>query len=490
MARVAVPIPLGFYTSDSLPFSAQRCINWVPTVAEGPALNNAKLSQPLGIKQFSDSLKAGGRGGWLLDEVPFFVQGNSLVSVSSLGVTTNHGNINGSGRVSMASSTLHLVIVVPGGTSYAYTKSTGILAAITDPDFITSDSVVFKDAFFVFSTSDGTRIFHSALNDPFSYNALDFGTSEISPDPIIALHVNHNELFALNSETVELFQNVGGAGFVFQRIPGANIQKGLFARATPVEFDNSFCFVGGGKNELPAIWKVTGSASAAKISTDAIDSELQKFTKDEIGNSFSMSFSDRGQLFALFTFDSNLIPSRTFVYNATASALSGGSVWFELQSGLSQEGNRWQVAAIVKAYGKLLVSDLNTGIIGVLDKNTLSYYGDTILRQMTTQPFSVNGLPVFSGEFEATFESGVGLTTGQGSDPQVIYSYSDNGGREPFLGNTKRGIGAIGKFEQRSVWRRQGRVPAQRSVRLTVTEPVVANLLRLAATPEAGNSNG
>lgn len=486
MARTPVPIPLGFYMSDSTPFSAQRCINWIPTMAEAPSFNNLMLSQPLGIKQFSDSLVAKGRGGWLFNETPFFVNGTSLISVSSTGVTTNHGTISGSGRVSMASSTLHLVIVVPGGTSYVYTKADGTLLPITDPDFITSDSVVFKDAFFVFSTSDGTRIFHSALNDPFSYDALDFGTSEISPDPIIALHVNHNELFALNSETIELFQNVGGTGFVFQRIPGANIQKGLFSRATPIEFDNSFVFVGGGKNELVAVWKVTGSSSAMKISTNAIDSELQKFTKEEIGNSFSMSFSDRGQLFASFTFESKTTPSRTFVYNATASALSGGSVWFELQSGLSQEGNKWQVAAMVKAYGKLLVSDLTTGLIGELDKSTLSYYGDPILRQATTQPFSQDGLPVFTGEFEATFENGVGLTTGQGSDPQVIYSYSDNGGREPFLGNTKRSIGKKGRFEQRSIWRRQGRVPVNRTIRLTITEPVVANLLRLAATPEVG----
>jgi len=105
---------------------------------------------------------------------------------------------------------------------------------------------------------------------------------------------------------------------------------------------------------------------------------------------------------------------------------------------------------------------------------------------MTTQPFNQDGLPLFAGEFEATFESGVGLTSGQGSDPQVRYSFSDNGGREPFIGEFKRGIGQIGKFEQRSVWRRQGRFPAARSIRLIVTEPVVANLLKLAATPEVG----
>ena len=232
---------------------------------------------------------------------------------------------------------------------------------------------------------------------------------------------------------------------------------------------------------------MTGSSSVQKISTNTIDTELQKFTKEEISNSFAMSFSDRGQLFAAFTFESVNIPSRTFVYNATASALSGSSVWFELQSGLEQEGNRWQVASIVKAYGKLIVTDLVTGLIGTLDKDTLTYYDDPIFIQATTEPFYQNGLPIFSGELEATFESGVGLTTGQGSDPQVIYSYSDDGGRT-FIGNFKRGIGEIGKYEQRSVWRRQGRFPTSRMIRFTITEPVIANLLNLAATPEVGSS--
>jgi len=319
MPRTSIPIPLGFYTSDSLPFSAQRCVGWIPVVAEGPSLNNAKLMQPLGIKQFADTLVPGGRGGLEFDGAPFFVNGNSLVSISSTGVTTNHGTIPGSGRVSMANSTLHIVIVVPGSSAFVFTKSTSTLSQITDPDFIVSDTVVFKDTFFVFTTSDGTRFFHSELNDPLDFDALDFGTSEINPDPIIAGHVNHNELFILNSETIELFQNIGGSGFVFQRIPGANIQKGCFARSSVIEFDNSFCFIGGGENEKAAVWKVAGSSSAVKISTDAIDSEIQKFTEDEIADSFAMTYAERGQFLALFTFKSERIPSRTFIYNSTRS---------------------------------------------------------------------------------------------------------------------------------------------------------------------------
>jgi hypothetical protein len=92
---------------------------------------------------------------------------------------------------------------------------------------------------------------------------------------------------------------------------------------------------------------------------------------------------------------------------------------------------------------------------------------------------------MFSGRFEATFESGVGVTIGQGSDPQVRLSVSDDGGRN-FPNEISRGIGKIGEFGRQAIWQRQGRFPAARSIRLTITDPVRANLIRLSATPEVG----
>lgn len=486
MPRVPLPIGFSFYQSESAPFSSQRCINWVPTVAESAALNTRALFQPSGLKQFVDSGLSGNRGAQVMKEVPFFVNDNSLISISSAGLVTNHGFISGSDRVSLANNGQFLVIVVPGGNAYAYDNVANTLNEITDADFRVSDTVVFKDGFFVFSATDGAVFFNSALNDPFNYDALDFGSAEINPDRINALHVNHNELFVCGIETIELFQNVGGAGFPFQRIPGANIQKGVHAKFTLIEFDNTFCFVGGGLNEMSAVWKVTGSSSATKISTNAIDKEIQKFTRDEIKNSFAMTKTEKGQFLAIFTFESDRIPSRTFIYNATASALLQQRVWFELQTGVSD--NRFRVQSIVSAYGKLLVGDQSTGIIGEFDSNTLDYYGDEIFRQMTSSPFGGEGVPIFAGEFEATFESGVGLTSGQGSDPLVRMSKSDDGGRTfPPSSETRRTIGKIGKYGQRSIWRRQGRFPVSRMIRLTITDKVRANLIRLAATPEVGS---
>ena len=485
MPRIPIPLPMGFYTSESLPFSAQRCVNWIPTVPESAALNDRALLQPPGIKQFADTQVSTNRGSWEMKEVPYFVNGNSLLSVSSTGVTTNHGAIEGASRVSMADNGQFLVIVVPNGKSYAFDNVANTLTEITDPDFRVSSSVVFKDGFFVFTSSDGEVFFNSALNDPFTYDALDFGTAEINPDRIIAAHVNHNELFICGLETIELFQNIGGVGFPFQRIPGGNIQKGVHARSSLIEFDNTFCFAGGGLNERTAIWKVAGSSSANKISTDAIDSEIQKFNRDEVGNAFAMTYAIRGQFFAIFTFESDRIPSRTFVYNATASTLSGQHVWFEHQSGVKD--NRWRVQSIVAAHGKLLLGDQSSGLIGEFDRDVFTYYGELIFRSMATRPFSVDGITAFFGTLEATFESGVGLTLGQGSDPCVRMDFSDNGART-FSSEFSRSIGKLGEYTKRSVWNRQGSLPVSRVLRLTVTDPVKANLLRLAATPEIGIS--
>ena len=132
-----------------------------------------------------------------------------------------------------------------------------------------------------------------------------------------------------------------------------------------------------------------------------------------------------------------------------------------------------------------MCGDSEDGRIGFLDDSNFTEYGTNILRQCVLQPFSQNGQELFGGEFEAALESGVGATSGLGSDPVIIMDYSDDGGRT-FKFETKRKIGKIGEYGHRSVWKRQGSFPVARSIRLTVTDPVKANLNRLAATPELG----
>ena len=113
----------------------------------------------------------------------------------------------------------------------------------------------------------------------------------------------------------------------------------------------------------------------------------------------------------------------------------------------------------------------------------MTYYGDPIFRSSATAPFSQEGLPIFAGLFEATFQAGVGLTGG--NDPIVRLDFSDDQGMT-FSSEISRGSGKIGKYCQRTVLERKGDCHITRTIRLKITNPGRAKLIKLAANPELG----
>lgn len=485
MPLVDLPIGGGFYQSESLPLSAQRCIGLFPVIPQtANAGSKVVLFNSPGIKSFSNAAGVN-RGSREMAGISYFVNGTQLYKVESSGTATAIDTISGSGQVSMADNGEKLVIVVPGVTAYEYNSITDTVTEITDTDFRVSDTVCFKDGYFIFTSSDGSVFFNSALNDPLNYRALDFGTAEIDPDKIIACHVVHNELFIIGQETIELFQNIGGSGFPFQRIQGANIQKGARAKFSIVRIGETFGFVGGGEKEKPGVYAVLDSSKAQKISTDAIDKEIQKFSDQEIADCIGFNYFDRGQEIIGFTFTSDSISSRTFCYNATTSKLSGIPTWFEMQSGI--DDNRWNVNSIVKAYGKLLVGT-TTSAIGELDENTYTELGSTIKRQFTSAPIANQDKVMKISKVKLWMEAGVGLTLGQGEDPIVRMDTSDDG--RVFSNDKDRKIGKIGKYGQQTEWRRIGRVPSFKVLRFTITDPVKTIIRKLQMVASTGAGNG
>lgn len=469
--RVQLEISTGFYESASKPLASQQCINYIPVIPQASALNKRALFHTPGLKQFADLVNQPNRGSHELDGIPYFVNGNSLFNIDEFGAITNHGLITPSGRVSMADNGTQLMIVVPGDTAYIFTVADG-LEIVTDPNFRLADSVTFQDSLFVLSTSDGKNFFHSNTNDGLTYNALDFGTAVIDSDPIVAVHSSRDEMYVLGSRSIQVFSNIGGAGFVFQEIPGAIIPKGIVGPFAVEEFDGSFVFIGGGLREQASIWKLQGN-TAEKISTSAIDQIIQGYTKDELKGSFILTHAQDGNFFASFHF-----PANTFVYNSTTSALSGSPSWHERKSTISPSDAAWRVTSIVKAHGKLLCGDDRTGLIGELDLKTFTEYGNTVERIVASPPLMTLTRPNKVGNLELVCESGVGNSASP--DPKIRMDYSDDGG-STFKAETIRRLGKVGERKTRQIWRRQGRIQHDRVIRFKVTEPVKSTIIRLDA---------
>lgn len=468
MTITVLPIANGHYVSDSLPLSAQQCINWYPNVEKvTPVLSQESLIGTPGIRQLTTSGEHNqrNRGAWVMAGVPYFVNGDSLYRLESdLSTLTNIGTIGGDGRVSIADNGTQLCIVVPGASSLGYIYDGSSLTQITDADFTANgqpQSVVFIDGYFLFST-DSKKFIISALNDGLSYNALDFGSSEADPDDIVAPFVFNNQLFMLGSQTTEAFQNIGTADFPFQRT-GLFIPKGLRGRFAITSANNSFMFLGSGKNESPAIWALDGNG-VSKVSTTAIDSFLQG---QDVSNCFAWSYAQKGAYFVGFSF-----PDTALVFDSVSGR------WHERKSMLSGVNIGYRANAIAVAYGKTLVADSQDGRIGSLELDEYKEYGNDIIRTVATQPFQNNMQAMMIPSIELTIESGVG--NADVSDPVITLEISKDGGKTWDYARARH-IGKVGEYRKRAIWRRNGRMSRFFALRFTLSDAVKPVILQLTA---------
>ena len=488
MPVITIPLSNGFYVSDSLTISNQECVNWYVNIpqTEG-ALSAGTLSGGAGISELltTGQVKQANRGAHVKDGKPYFLNGTELVRIDNSfdtnGVETftsvTIGTIPGDGRVSMADNGKQLMILVPGQKGYIVDETAAApFLEIDDSDFYASGNpqlVVFIDSFFVCNT-DSKKFIKSAANDGNNWNALDFSSAESDPDKINSLHVFNNKLYIAGSETFEEHQNLGLGGFPFQRT-GFFLDKGVFAPFSMVSANNSFMWIGGGENESPAIWALTGN-SAKKVSTTAIDAALQDFSQAEIESAFAYSYAQNGAYFVGFS-----LPTRTFEYNTITGKWNERKSQIVNSKGLT-ETIRWRVNSIVTAYNRILCGDSQDGRIGSVEVDTYNEYDNKIIRTVSFQPLSDLGNSISVSMIEATFESGVGDLSVP--NPQIRLETTKDG--RSFNQELSRSLGGIGEFNKRQIWYRLGRFPRMTTFRFTMSDPVKPVFIKLEAKVRTG----
>lgn len=471
-----IPIANGFYVSESLPLSHQQCVNVFPSVANGPAMAQEFLRGTAGVLELANSgtIQQTNRGAWRKGDLAYAVNGTTLYRVNKTTVDgvdsfsyTSLGTVEGTGRVSLASSDTQLMILIPGGKGYIYNEDDATpFQEITDPDFRANGNplyVAYVDAVFV-CTTDDKKVIHSNLNDGLAWNALDFGEAESDPDAAVAPVVVNNQLYITGTLTTEVFKNIGGAGFIFKR-GNVFLDKGCSAPFTLIKTNQTFLMVGKGLNETPSIWMFNGN-SFTKKSTKAIDKVISKYTQEELEQAFAMYSGLDGDFFVYFTF-----PDRTFVYNLATDK------WHEQKTcNESGEDTRWRANSMIDAYGRTLVFDSIDGRVGELTYDLYKEYGCGIKRVFSLAPFfDLEGVEM--PHIELTMEAGVGNS--DEPDPQVAMAISLDG--VYFKNDRMRAIGKKGASDGRTIWRRNGGTNKIACLRFTMTDPVKPIFIRLDA---------
>ena len=153
---------------------------------------------------------------------------------------------------------------------YYYNETDG-LREVTDQSLGEVHDALFIDGYTM--TTDGGFLVVTELNDPMAINPLKYGSSEADPDPVVAIRRVRGEIYALNRYTIEVFQNVGGDNFPFQRVDGALCMKGCLNRNCAAVLGEVLIFVGGARNEGLGLY-MYNNGLAHKLSTNDVDKWL------------------------------------------------------------------------------------------------------------------------------------------------------------------------------------------------------------------------
>jgi hypothetical protein len=475
------PIPLFGYgvAGKSLPVTAQRRVNCYYEIHEDGDKQQICIFGTPGLTLFSNLTTANGpvRGmhNFVAKDLLFAVVGNILYSINPAGQATNIGSVTpGTGLVAMEDNGIQLIIL-DGTQGWTYNVNTSTFAAITSPNFPqNARTVCYDSTFFIVDNNSYGNGYFAVSNsfDGTTWQALSVGNMYSSSNPLLRCYALAGLVILQGSYSTEFWQDVGASPQPYAPQKGATQPYGLAAIASTAPLDNTIAFLAQNQTGRLSIMSLDGY-TCVRISTPDIDNIINGFaiTSDAV----AFGYVTDGHPMYQITFQN---AQRTFLYDNTTN------LWSEVQTGVGLTG-RHLCNVGCGFNGAFYCGDYTQGNIYLLDPNAYTDNGNTIPRILQSrhifEDYNILGLD----ELYLALETGVGLQSGQGSNPQMVLQVSKNGGRT-FGTERWAQIGKVGQYkDHRAVWRRLGS-GRDFTFRFTMTDPVKFSIIGGAVTPRPG----
>ena len=421
--------------------------------------------------------------------------------------------IQGSGNT--AGTIVSAFITGSGGTGTYTVSATQTIASETmyglnfsvlpnnDGAFTGANSVDIVDNYFVYNNPGTQQWGSSDLLSTIS-SSTSYAFKDGAPDKLVALIVDHREVYLMGEASSEVWTDVGAVPFPFQRIPGTSTQQGIVAQFSLVRLGTSFAYVSRNNRGQGPIMQMEGYIPK-RISTHAVEATL---TNQYISDAISWTYQLEGHEIYVTTFPTlNL----TWAYDTTTEMWHK---WLYTADDGSYQRHRGNCSAVFQ--GLVMVGDYENGKIYSLDKQNYTDNGQNI-RRLRRAPHLVSDFQrQYFDELQIQFQPGVGTTglsapngdiyvglnyiiypdasfligplqsfvIGQQINlannvtttlPQAMLRWSNDGGstwsKEYWVS-----IGQLGKYRNRAIWRRLG-TARDRIFEVAITDPVNAVII-------------
>jgi hypothetical protein len=327
----------------------------------------------------------------------------------------------------------------------------------TDGAFTGGTNVDVVDNYFVYNRPDTQQFGCSNVLSPIS-GSTNFSSKDGAPDDLVTLIVDHREIYLLGETSSEVWVDQGTSPFPFNRIPGTSTQHGIVAPFSVARLGNSFAYLSKNNRGTAQIVQMNGYVPQ-RISTHAVENSL---TNQTITNAVAWTYQLEGHEVYVISFPTLQL---TWCYDI---ATQMWHKWLYTNNLGQYERCRGNCAAVFQ--GNVLVGDYSNGKIYKLERNIYTDDGQHVKRLRRAPHLTVDLQRQYFEELQLQFQPGVGLSTGQGEDPQAMLRWSSDGG-STWSSEHWTTIGKIGKYTNRAIWRRLG-TARDRIFEVSVSDPV------------------
>jgi len=506
------PILGSAYVARSVNAADNRMVNLFPEIVPEGGKEPAFLQRAPGLTALVTVGTGPIRGLWTFGNYGYAVSGDTLFKIDSNWTAVAKGTVGGSGPVSMADNGTQLFIAAnPQG--YIYNVSTDVFQQITDPDFPGAGTVGYIDGYFTFSEPNSQKIWVTQLLEGTSVDPLEFASAEGNPDNVVAIFVDHREVWVFGTNSTEVWYDAGLLDFPLARIQGAFNELGCAAPYSIAKMDNQVYWLGKDARGQGIVYKAAGYIGQ-RVSTHAIEWQMQEYSN--LTDAVGYTYQQDGHSFYVLNFPS---ADTTWVYDVATGA------WHERASFANGDFNRHRANSQMFFNATTVVGDYQNGKIYEFDLNVYADDGavQKWLRSWRALPTGANNLtrtiqhalqldcetgvglnlyPDYNAEDLATESGNIlvaqfvqGFLTTQAADqlvteandnnnplvtqvqpaedyngyvletqayaaapgynPQVMLRFSDDGGHT-WSNEHWKSMGAIGKYGKRTIWRRLG----------------------------------
>ena len=377
----------------------------------------------------------------------------------------------GTQPISAADNGLHMVFSVEG-QGRLYDLTTDALTALPTTGPATWGHFGYLDGYLLVNEPGTRRFWYSELLNAASWPGTYVYSAESRPDLVTSLLVDHRQVILFGTQSIEVWNSTGQAPpptsvqGPFARMESVAIEQGSEAEWSPAALDLTFLWLAGSPRGQGPVYGMRGY-EPERVSTYALEEAMRLMPT--VGDAQAWTLRQGGHAFYGLDLPSG---KQTWILDRILGA------WTQLVS-LQEDGSlsNYPCNVTTTAFGQHLWGSRDSGALYIWDTSYYLYGDRPIYRERTTPHLRKEQDRVRYAKFGLLAEAGVGLDGGAipGSEPQVLLSYSDDGGHTWSYPRT-RSLGKIGQGAQQVTWHQLGQ-SRQRAFRIIITDPVRVALL-------------